>query len=120
MKMDWQEEFNQAMEQFGFKEPEPLEFRIHYDDHGKIIMCSMCGHPASDQYLVVDRLVYDNYLKYQVNVARKKLEKIDIDIGISVKLRKSTHGYAVVKSHAGLLVEKDEIYNDIEYYDSIN
>jgi hypothetical protein len=70
--------------------------------------------------LVVDRSVYDNYIKYQVNVARKKLEKIDFDIGISVKLTKSSHGYAVVKNHAGLLLEKDEVYKDIEYYDSID
>lgn len=118
--MDWLEEYKQAMEQFNFKEPEPLEFRVHYDDSGKITMCSMCDHPKNQQYLVVDRSAYENYFKYYVNVARKKLEKVEVDIGISVKLKKSDHGHAVVKNHAGLVLEKNEEYSNIEYYDTIN
>jgi hypothetical protein len=38
--------------------------------------------------------------------------------GFSVKLKKSNQGYAVVKNHAGILVENHEDYTDIEYYDT--
>jgi hypothetical protein len=120
MKMSWEEEFQKAYNSFPKIVEEPVEYRIHYDDSGRIVMCSSRNHPENTQYLVVDQETYDNYFRYTVNVSKKRLEKIALDLGISVKLTKSTHGYAVVKTHAGLLLEKDEIYNDIEYYDSNN
>ena len=118
--MNWQEEFDHAMKQFNFPNVEPLEFRLHYDEDGKIVMCSMTNHPASFSYIVVDRLTYDNYFRYRVNVSKKILEKIDLNISISLKLKKSKDGYCVVKNHAGLLLEPNEIYEDIEYYAAIN
>lgn len=120
MNQNWQEEFEQAMKSFGIIIPEPIEYRIHYDDTGRITMCSMQQHPTDTQYLVVDRDLYDHYYQYKVNVQRKRLEKIAIDLGIRVKLKKSDSGYPVVKNHAGLIVESNEPYKDIEYYDSIN
>jgi hypothetical protein len=81
----------------------------------------MRNHPENTQYLIVDQEIYDNYFRYTVNVSRKRMEKVALDLGISVKLKKSDHGYAVVKHHAGLLLEKDEKYSgDIEYYDTSN
>lgn len=120
MNQNWQEEFEQAMKSFGIIIPEQIEYRIHYDDEGHIIMCSMQQHPIGTQYLVVDREMYDHYYQYKVNVQRKRLEKIAIDLGIRVKLKKSNHGYAVVKNHAGLIIEPDEICENVEYYDSPN
>ena len=118
MKMSWEDEFNAAMASFGIIVPDPIEYRIHYDDFGNITMCSMQQHPENTQYLVVNKDAYDNYFRYQVNVRRKTLEKIALDPGISVKLKKSSQGYAVVKNHAGLLLEPREDYIDIEYYDT--
>jgi hypothetical protein len=118
--MNWEEEFNAAIASFGTIVPDPIEYRIHYDEFGNITMCSMQQHPKDTNYVVTDKATYNNYFKYRVNVARKKLEKVATNLGLSVQLKKSDHGYAVVKNHAGLLLEKDEIYNDIEYYDSIN
>jgi hypothetical protein len=120
MNQSWQEEFDQAMKSFGIVTPEPIEYRIHYDNTGHITMCSMQQHPANTQYLVVDKDLYDHYYQYKVNIHRKRLEKIAIDLGIRVKLKKSDHGYAVVKNHAGLLLESDETYENIEYYDTVD
>jgi hypothetical protein len=120
MKMNWQEEFELAMKQFNLPEPESQEFRLHYNENGMIVMCSMVNHPPSYGYIVVDRTTYDNYFKYRVDVDKKRLVLIDIGITISVKLKKSSHGYAVVKNHAGLILETNEVHENIEYYAAIN
>lgn len=118
--MSWQEEFEQALKSFGEIIPEPIEYRIHYDDAGNITQCTMQQHPNTTDYLVVDQETYNNYAKYRVNVIKKQLEKIAIDPGLSVKLKKSDSGYAVVKNHAGLIIESSEQFKDIEYYDTNN
>jgi len=118
--MNWQEEFELAMKQFHLPEPESQEFRLHYDEDGRIVMCSMVNHPTSFGYIVVDRTTYDNYFKYRVNVSKKVLEIIDLNIGISVKLKKSNRGYRVIKNHAGLILEAEETYKDVEYYAANN
>lgn len=115
-----EQEFLTALASFGEIIPDPIEYRLHYNEFGDITMCSMQNHPESEQYLVVDQEVYDNYTKYRVNVAQKKLEKVVFDPRISVKLKKSDSGYPVVKHHAGLIIESDETYNNVEYYDSTN
>jgi hypothetical protein len=118
--MNWEEEFLKAYNSFPPLVEEPKEYRIHYDDTGRITMCSMQNHPDSNQYLIVDLETYNNYYQYTVNVQKKRLEKIVIDLGISVKLKKSDHGYAVIKNHAGIIIEPDENYENIEYYDTTN
>ena len=97
---------------------EPIEYRIHYDDSGNIIMCSMQQHPDNSQYLVVSKHDYDNYFRYCV--INKKLKQIDIDHGCCTSLKKSSTGYRVVKNHAGIVLEIDENFSEIEYYDRTN
>lgn len=116
--MSWNEEFLNILASFGSTIPEPIEYRIHYNDSGDITACSMIQHPENTQYLIVDSAVYENYFRYRVNVTKKILEKIDINLGISVKLKKSTHGYAVVKNHAGLILDTGEEFDKVEYYDT--
>jgi len=116
--MSWEEEFNAALASFGTIVPDPIEYRIHYDATGKIVLCTMQQHPIGTDYLVVSKEVYDNASRYRVNLERKRLEKVALDLGISVKLKKSDQGYAVVKHHAGLILEPDEHHTDIEYYDT--
>jgi len=115
-----EEEFLKALASFGEIIPDPIEYRFHYDNLGNITMCSMQNHPASEQYLVVDQKTYENYTHYRINVEKKRLEKVVFDPRISVKLKKSVSGYAVVKTHAGLIIEPDENYKNVEYYDSID
>lgn len=120
IKMSWQEEFEQALKSFGEIIPEPIEYRIHYDSAGNIIMCSMQQHPDNTEYLIVDKETYDNYAKYRVNIAKKQLEKVANDPGVSVKLKRSDQGYCVVKNHAGIILEPNETYKTVEYYDTNN
>jgi hypothetical protein len=120
MKLNWEEEFNQAMASFPQIVEEPIEYRIHYDEFGNIIMCSQQNHPDSQQYLIVTQKEYNDYFRYIVDITKKQLKKVEINIGISVQLKRSTKGYAVVRHHAGLILDQDETYTDIEYYESIS
>lgn len=94
--------------------PVQLEFRLHYNDVGQIYMCTMQQHPESDQYIVVDRKTYDNYFKYRV--VNGKLKECISDSGYQRQLVKSTMGFPVVAGHAGLIIEPNETYLNIEYY----
>ena len=116
--MSWQEEFDEALKSFGPIPDEVIEYRLHYDSGGNIIMCSMQQHPDSVDYIVVDRETYENYTKYRVNVEKKRLIKIDINPGVSIQLKRSNQGFAVVKHHAGILLELSETYPNIEYYEA--
>jgi hypothetical protein len=96
-------------------EPIVLEYRLHYNNDGNIVQCTMIQHPESTQYIVVDRNTYDNYFRYRI--ANGKLILITQDSVYHVKLTQSTVGFPVVKNHANLLLEVDETYKEIEYYD---
>ena len=93
-----------------------IEYRLHYNDTGDIVMCSMQEHPDSTDYVVVDQQTYELYFKYRV--VKGKLELIKHDTGIMTSLVKSTTGFKVVRNHAALLLEPNETYTDTEYYDS--
>jgi hypothetical protein len=93
-----------------------LEYRVYYDEHGAITLCTMTGDTPGN-YLVVTQDEYASYFQYRV--IKGKLLKIDHDAGYRVQLTKSTQGFKVVRGHAGLLIE-DETYTDIEYYARTN
>ena len=93
---------------------EVKEYRIHYEEDGHIIMCTMINHPTDTTYIVVSKDEYDNYFRY--TIADGKLKKIDNNPGYRVQLVSSSEGYAVVKKHAGLIIEPTDTYNEIEYY----
>jgi len=116
--MNSEEEFLKALMALTPVEQEPFEYRFHYDEFGRIYSCSMINHPVGTEYLVVDKETFDNFFKYKVNVKKKKLEKIVFDPNVSVQLKRSNQGFKTVKHHAGLIIEPDETYEDIEYYES--
>jgi len=119
MRMSWEDEFNAAMTAFGSDiVPESIEYRLHYDDSGTVILCSHQNHPDNTQYLVVDQETYTSYTKYSVDVEKKKLKKVVIDPGVSVQLKRSSQGYAVVKQHAGLILDEGESFSEVEYYET--
>jgi hypothetical protein len=93
---------------------EPIEYRIYYDVDGNITSCSMQSHEPGT-YIVVSKTDYENYFRY--TVINGKLKKIESDSGFRVQLRKSNTGFPTVKNHAGLIIEQDETYTDIEYYE---
>lgn len=93
---------------------EVKEYRLHYEKNGHITMCTMINHPIDTQYVVVSKDEYDNYFRYTIVDGKPK--KIDNDPGYRVQLVSSSEGYAVVKKHAGLILEPTDTYNEIEYY----
>ena len=121
MLMNWQEEFEAAMKSFGIKEPEPVEYRFHYDEFGHITMCSMQNHPENTEYMVVNKEQYDDYARYAVDTKTKKLKVVVAStLGVSVQLKRSTKGWRAVKYHAGIVLEDHEDYSLVEYYDTNN
>jgi len=114
--MDANEEFLKALAMLEPpKELEPSEYRIYYDEGGTIIIASERQHPDTGTYIVVPKEQWENHIRYRVNVVKKTMEKVVFDHGLSVQLRSSDQGYAVVKHHAGLILE-NETYKDVEYY----
>jgi len=99
--------------------PEPIrEYRLYYDYTGKITqLAEISPFPEGDKYIVVDKSVYENYFNY--HIVNSKAERIVRDIGhLTSSLVKSNSGFRVVKNHAALLLEHDEEYSTIEYYDT--
>lgn len=95
-----------------------LEYRLHYNESGDIIMCTMIDHPDTSDYIVVTKDEYDQYFHY--TVVSRQLKKIDTDAGYRVQLKKSMSGYSTVAGHASLILEATETYNTIEYYERNN
>ena len=92
------------------------EYRLHYNEEGAIALCTMSNHPVDTTYIVVSKDEYDNYFRY--TIVDGKLKKIDNNPSYRVQLVSSSEGYAVVKKHAGLILEPTDTYQDIEYYDT--
>lgn len=96
-----------------------IEYRLYYNSLGEITMGSMTTDTLpTDPYVIVTKDEYDTYFNYRV--VNKQLVKIDRSGIYSVKLRKSDTGLPTVMGHAGLLVESNETYRDIEYYEYRN
>ena len=113
--MGTNEEFIKALSMIQPIIEEPAEYRLHYDESGEIIMCSMRQHPENTQYLVVTKNEYENY--YQYIIDKGKLKKIDRTTEYRVQLKRSDQGYKTVKNHANIILENEQ-YTDIEYYDN--
>lgn len=96
---------------------EPLEYRLYYDILGDIVSCSMQSHGPGD-YVVTDKETYEKYMLYKV--VKGKLVKIDQHSLYKVRLKKSSKGFRVVKNNAGILIEDNEQYDNIEYYEHRN
>jgi len=91
-----------------------IEYRLHYDSEGNIFMCTMQQHPDHTNYLIVTKKEYDEYYRYKI--VNNKLKIIDNDPGYRVQLTSSTQGHRVIKNHAGIVLEPNEQYPNVEYY----
>lgn len=116
--MNSEEEFLKGLAAVTITADPEIEYRLHYNDAGDIVMCSMQSHPDSTQYVVVTAKEYENYFQYQV--VKGKLKLIEHDSGVRVAFVPGQSGFKVVRNHAALLLEPNEEYNNIEYYDHRN
>lgn len=102
--------------------PEPVyEYRLYYDDSGKIVSGQVINQNSSTttadqgQYLVVSKDEYDNCANKIVKnaVLVKNVIKLDFDPGLEI----STAGYRVVKNNAALTLDEEESYSNVQHYD---
>jgi hypothetical protein len=113
MSNEFWDEFESLLDK---SEPEPIEYRVHYNTAGEIYLCTMQEHPQDTVYLVVTKAEYDRYYDYYV--VEKHLKKKIRDAGYHVQLRKSDKGYPTVKGHANIILEEE--YPEVEYYEYRN
>ena len=97
------------------------EYRLYYNVDGTIIGLWESSHPSGDNYIVLD----DPGIFYHANtlllrVHNKKLVILDPRAPAKIRLQKSNAGFRAVKGHAGLILEQDEKYPEVEYYDRTN
>lgn len=100
--------------------PDPeTQYRMYYNEVGDIVMCMMqAPFPDNKNYIVASKDQYEIYWRYKV--VDGKLELIQHNIDFKVSFIKSNKGFRVVKNHASLLLEQEELFKDIEYYDTRN
>lgn len=108
-------ELEQAIREFVPPPPIILEYRLYYDNKGIPVAMSSHNHPDGN-YIVITKEFYDN-ANYNCRIIDGKIETIDTQTTFHVQLHKSTSGMPVVKGHANLPIEQQEIYKDVEYYD---
>jgi len=116
LNMSTESEFLKALAELKPLPAPNIEYRLHYNDAGQIIICSLIDHPENTQYVVVDKQTYDSYHDYYVE--DHKIKKIDRTPKHRVQLKRSSQGYRVVKNHAGIILADDEEYENVEYYDN--
>lgn len=97
--------------------PDPvIEYRWYHDAEGNITnMYMQAPFPAGDNYIIVDKTHYDNYVKYKV--VDQKPALINNPSNIKIPLVKSDKGFRVVKNNAALLLLPEETFTNIEYYE---
>lgn len=99
---------------------EPIEYRIYYNGDGDIIKttCLQKDEIVDENYIVVDELVYKEFLKdLGYKVINKKLQKVITNVrGYKKQLIQSESGFRVVKNQPALLLEENEEYQFTEYY----
>lgn len=97
------------------------EYRLYHNEDGTIIGLWESDHPAGDNYIVLDDPgVFHSANTLLLRVQNKKLTVLDPQAPARIRLQKSNTGFRVVKSHAALILEVNEEYSEIEYYDRTN
>jgi hypothetical protein len=117
----WEEVFR-LVKDFDAQRPKVVkEYRLYYDEKGNVTELWETGHPPVDNYIVLDdpSIFYNNNSSL-LKVKDKKLIVLDSKIPNRTRLQKGKSEFRVVKGHAALLLEPDEDYQDIEYYDRTN
>jgi hypothetical protein len=114
----WEEVFK-LVEEYDSQRPKLLkENRLYYNTDGSIIGLWETGHPIGDNYIVMDDPgIFFHSNTHLLRVQNKKLVVLDPNDPNRARLKKSTQGFKTIKGHAALVLNDNEVYQDIEYYD---
>jgi len=91
-----------------------LEYRLYYDTTGRPTVMASHDYPSGNDYIVITREQYEQP-NYNVRVVNGRTV-VDTRDHFHVQLKRSNTGVAVVRGHAGLVLENDH-YEEVEYYD---
>lgn len=114
----WQEVFDLVAAYDAQRPKFEQEYRLYYNTDGTVIGLWENSFPETGDYIVLD----DPGVFYHTNtqllrVKNNKLVVLDPREPNRARLKKSDRGFRVVKGNAALVVESDETYEFIEYYD---
>jgi hypothetical protein len=97
------------------------EYRLYYNSDGTVIGLWESDHPVGDNYIVLDNPgLFHSANTHMLRVQNKKLIVLDPRAPLKTRLKKSNQGFRVVRGHAAVIVEQNETYTEIEYYDRTN
>jgi hypothetical protein len=106
------------VEEYDRRRPKLItEFRIYYDEEGRVTMYCETDHPADSNYIVIDNPdVFFKTNTGRLRVINGELKVIDTR-PTRTHLAKSRTGQPVVRGMAALALTPTEQYQDIEHYD---
>jgi hypothetical protein len=106
------------VEEYDRRRPKLItEFRIYYDEEGRVTMYCETAHPADTNYIVIDNPdVFFKTNTGRLRVVNGELKVIDTR-PTRTHLAKSRTGQPVVRGMAALALTPTEQYQDIEHYD---
>lgn len=114
----WKEVFDLVAKYDAARPKHIKEYRLYYNNDGTIVGLWENSFPETGNYIVLD----DPGVFYHTNtqllrVKNQKLTVLDPREPNRARLKKSNQGFRVVKGNAALVLESQEEYKDIEYYD---
>lgn len=94
------------------------EYRAYHDDNGKILWLLAANFPDSNQnWISISKQQYQTLECQWLWIENGKMIERKPNYQHFFSLISSDKGVKIVKGHAGLVVEDDEEYQDIAYYD---
>jgi hypothetical protein len=115
-----EEEFIKAITSF-----EPIvvkeEYRAYYDNDNKIMYLMANQFPDdNNNWIPITKVQYQTLECQWLWLEKDQLVERKPVYNHYFSLTPSTKGVKIVKNHAGIVVEQDEEYPDVGYYDKIN
>jgi hypothetical protein len=115
-----EQELLKVISQLQHDAPIVEEYRAYYDADGWVTEFRANIFPPGDNWIQISRELYATYNYQWLRVVDSKIIKEVPNNNHYFSLTRSDKGVKVVKNHAGLLLEPDETYEDVEYYDKRN
>lgn len=92
------------------------EYRAYYDEQGKVQFLTALEHPEGDNWISISREVYvAQKFNFSWVVDGKLIEKLPTNKHY-FSLTQGVKDVKIVKNHAGIVIDDNEDYPDVDYY----